>query len=336
MRPFKSGYLRALGGALVAVVIAAAASAPAGAEDLTTLRDRAQSVADRVTALERELQSLREDRDRLSADIADLDREIGALERRRQAIESAYVRALDRYVTNAVAVYKSHSPTDGLGLILSARSYSDLVSLTHAANAAAAAAEGSLLDLESARAETESITARVDERKQRLVAQVAELDSVAGAIESALGRRKAMFAELNSQIKTLEAQARRQAARAADPGSELQRLLSGTGPTSGIPDGFVGTDVTFEGVASWYGPGFEGNHTANGDIFDPDKFTAASKELPLGSWLLVEHNGRAVVVYINDRGPYIEGRILDLSQAAAEEVGITGLGWVRCQVLLKK
>lgn len=320
----------------MAVVVAAAASAPAGAEDLTTLRDRAQSVADRVTAMERKLQSLREDRDRLSAGIADIDREIGELEHRRQTIESAYARALDRYVANAVEVYKGHSPTDGLGLILSAQSYSDLLSLTHAANAAAAATEESLVDLERARAETESITARVDERKQLLVAQVAELDSVAGAIESTLERRKSMLAELNSQISTLEAQARRRAERAADPGSELQRLLSGTGPTSGVPDGFVGTGVAFEGVASWYGPGFEGNHTANGDIFDPDKFTAASKELPLGSWLLVEHNGRAVVVYVNDRGPYVDGRILDLSQAAAEEIGITGLGWVRCQILLKK
>jgi rare lipoprotein A len=332
----RSRLLRALGGAAAAVAVALAASAPAVADDLTTLQDRAQSVADRVTSLERKLRFLRDEQGRLSAGAEALNRQIAALEHRRQSLDNAYGRALDRYVETAVAVYKADSPTNNLGLILSAHSYSDLVSLSHAANAAALAAEKSLFELERARDETESITQRLDERKQRLVAQLAELDSVAGRIESTLANRTATLKELNSKIKSLEAQARRQAARAADPGNELERLLSGTGPTAGIPDGFAGTGVTFEGVASWYGPGFEGNTTANGDIFDPDKFTAASKELPLGSWLLVEHNGRAVVVYVNDRGPYVEGRILDLSQAAAEEIGITGLGWVRCEVLLKK
>ncbi|MGH2788130.1 MAG: septal ring lytic transglycosylase RlpA family protein [Actinomycetota bacterium] len=336
MRSSRSRYLRALCGAAAAVVVAASAAAPAAAGDLETIRDRAQSVADRVTALEHELDSLRDDRARLAAGIAAIDQEIGALEHRRHELEAAHKRALARYVDTAVAVYKSHSPTDSLGLILSAKSYSDLVSLTHVASSAAATAERSLAALDRARRATEAIAARVDDRKQRLVEQAAELDAVTSNIAEALGRREATLAELNSQVQRLEARARRQAAQAADPGDELERLLAGAGPTSGVPDGFVGTGVTFEGMASWYGPGFEGNPTANGDIFDPSKFTAASKELPLGSWLFVEHNGRAVVVYVNDRGPYVDGRILDLSQAAAEEIGITGVGWVRCQVILKK
>jgi peptidoglycan hydrolase CwlO-like protein len=329
-------YLRALCGAAAAVIVAAAATAPAVAGDLDSLLDRAQSVADRVTSLERQLASLRSDRARLTASISELNQEIGALEYRRQKLDSARKRALDRYVETAVAVYKAHSPSDSLGLILSARSYSDLITLSHAANSAAASAERSLGRLERAAYATEAITARVDERKQRLVAQAARLDEVGADITATLGSRRATLAELNSEIKRLEAQARRQAARAADPNDALARLLAGTGPTSGIPNGFVGSGVTFEGMASWYGPGFEGNPTANGDIFDPSKFTAASKELPLGSWLFVEHEGRAVVVYVNDRGPYVDGRILDLSQAAAEEIGISGVGWVRCEVIFKK
>ncbi|MGH2694860.1 MAG: septal ring lytic transglycosylase RlpA family protein, partial [Actinomycetota bacterium] len=113
------------------------------------------------------------------------------------------------------------------------------------------------------------------------------------------------------------------------------RLLDGSGPSNGIPAGFAGTGVSFEGIASWYGPGFEGKPTASGDIFDPDLYTAASKELPLGTWLYVEHQGRGVVVLVNDRGPYIDGRILDLSRAAAEVIGITGLGWIRAEILIK-
>src|SRR5205085_9580715 len=74
------------------------------------------------------------------------------------------------------------------------------------------------------------------------------------------------------------------------------------------------------GVASWYGPGFNGRHTANGEIYDQDDLTAASPILPLGTQAMVTNlrNGRAVVVRINDRGPFIRGRSIDLSHRAAQ------------------
>ncbi|GAB6066677.1 septal ring lytic transglycosylase RlpA family protein [Aquifex pyrophilus] len=86
------------------------------------------------------------------------------------------------------------------------------------------------------------------------------------------------------------------------------------------------------GYASWYGPKFHGRRTANGEIFDLYKFTAASRTLPLGTYVLVYNfeNGKFVVVRINDRGPYVKGRIIDLSFAAAYELGLykRGLGKV--------
>lgn len=85
---------------------------------------------------------------------------------------------------------------------------------------------------------------------------------------------------------------------------------------------------TWETVASWYGPGFAGNLTANGETFDPDELTAAHRELPFDSWVRVTAvaTGRSVVVRINDRGPYIDGRGIDLSRAAAESIGLRGRG----------
>ncbi len=79
-------------------------------------------------------------------------------------------------------------------------------------------------------------------------------------------------------------------------------------------------------VASWYGPGFAGNTTANGEVYDPSGYTAASKTLDFDTKLIVTYEGRSVVVRINDRGPYIEGRDLDLSQGAAEYLGLTSVG----------
>ncbi|MQB00952.1 MAG: septal ring lytic transglycosylase RlpA family protein [Actinobacteria bacterium] len=122
-----------------------------------------------------------------------------------------------------------------------------------------------------------------------------------------------------------------------EPDRELLEKLTGAGPSLRIPDGFIGTGVIFEGLASWYGPGFEGNSTANGDKFDSRLYTAASKELPLGTWLHIRHEGKGVVVLVNDRGPYVEPRILDLSKAAAEALGMIGkgVGWVEAQIIVR-
>jgi|GEM_PF-568405 len=86
------------------------------------------------------------------------------------------------------------------------------------------------------------------------------------------------------------------------------------------------------GVASWYGPRFYGRRTASGERFDRDALTAAHKTLPLGALVLVSNprTGKQVVVRINDRGPYLGNRILDLSEAAARALGLKARGsdWV--------
>jgi peptidoglycan lytic transglycosylase len=87
-------------------------------------------------------------------------------------------------------------------------------------------------------------------------------------------------------------------------------------------------------VASWYGPGFAGRRTSSGETYNPEALTAASKTLPLGSHVRVTNpdTGRSVVVRINDRGPFVRGRSLDLSHGAAQRIGLTGKGVGRVQV----
>jgi len=81
-------------------------------------------------------------------------------------------------------------------------------------------------------------------------------------------------------------------------------------------------------VASWYGAE-SGNRTANGERFDGTSLTAAHKTLPFGTRLRVSYGGRSVVVRINDRGPYVRGRSLDLSHAAARRIGLVPAGVAR-------
>lgn len=82
------------------------------------------------------------------------------------------------------------------------------------------------------------------------------------------------------------------------------------------------------GVASWYGPGFHGRQTANGERYNQNSYTAAHKSLPFGSKVRVTNlrNGQSVMVRINDRGPFIRGRVIDLSAGAARVIGVYGSG----------
>lgn len=92
---------------------------------------------------------------------------------------------------------------------------------------------------------------------------------------------------------------------------------------------FISHSFAYEGgYASWYGGKFQGRQTANGEIFDTYKFTAAHKNLPFNTMLKVVNleNGKSTVVRINDRGPFIEGRVLDLSYAAANKIGMLNEG----------
>lgn len=84
------------------------------------------------------------------------------------------------------------------------------------------------------------------------------------------------------------------------------------------------------GIASWYGGAFHGRRTASGERFNQNAMTAAHRTLPFGSRVRVVNlgNGKAVVVRVNDRGPFIRGRVIDLSAGAARAIGVKGLGRV--------
>jgi rare lipoprotein A (peptidoglycan hydrolase) len=91
---------------------------------------------------------------------------------------------------------------------------------------------------------------------------------------------------------------------------------------------------TLQGIASWYGYPHHGQITAGGQRFDMNEFTAAHRTLPMGTRVRVTNlsNGRAVIVTITDRGPFVRGRVIDLSFAAAREIGMIGPGTAPVQL----
>ncbi len=107
--------------------------------------------------------------------------------------------------------------------------------------------------------------------------------------------------------------------------------LGAVGPAAGAP--LSGSLPTFTAVASWYGPGFTRARLASGEPYDPAAYSTASRTLRLGTLLRIAYGGRVVTVRVNDRGPYVRGRDLELSQAAAAALGLPGVGLVTAQIL---
>jgi len=112
----------------------------------------------------------------------------------------------------------------------------------------------------------------------------------------------------------------------------LAAAPTGQGPA--FPD--TVSEWVQQGAVSWYGPGFHGRRTANGEIFNTHELTMAHRSLEFGSHVRVTNleNGRSVVVRVNDRGPYVRGRVADLSHAAARELGFVDDGVVKARIEL--
>jgi rare lipoprotein A len=110
--------------------------------------------------------------------------------------------------------------------------------------------------------------------------------------------------------------------------SSLLVILSASCAISPVKVKDYGRGYHQVGTASWYGPGFHGKKTSSGEVFDMHGFTAAHRTMPFGTTLKVKNreNGRWTQVKVNDRGPFVRGRILDLSYGAAKELDMIGTG----------
>lgn len=165
-----------------------------------------------------------------------------------------------------------------------------------------------------AQAQAVAAAERQAEVLRELAAQQAQLDRVSTRVTYAL-----------TPAQTARSQ------RALEGEAPIVALLEATG--SGIPAGYVLSGQRFSGTASWYGPGFVGNPTASGAPYDPERLTCANKELPLGTVIHVTANGLSINCLVNDRGPYVGDRILDMSRAGSRALGYSGLAQVTIDVL---
>jgi rare lipoprotein A len=260
--------------------------------------------------------------------------------------------AQGRLDARARLVYMRSRPNP-LGALADELTAPGLRRLAHTAQASAMTVDRSLI------AAVAEQSAQVQALQKRAEAFRATLRVQAAAVLEAQDRARALLAvaqQLAAQQQAAEALAQLEAQRQAldDVSASVTAVLTpaqtrrsraaaeNQAPViaaieaagSGIPAGYARSGQTFSGTASWYGPGFVGSPTASGAPYDPERLTCANKEVPLGTVLRVSANGRTVSCLVNDRGPYVGDRVLDMSRAGSRALGYDGLASVVIEVLV--
>ncbi len=173
-------------------------------------------------------------------------------------------------------------------------------------------------------------------RRERIAASL-DMEGIAARISAV----QAKLDEINARLRELEmGKARKPAAPPQSsppawsvpaPGKLLDRV-----PYMPPLSDFERTGIMFSGYTTSYGAEFHGRPTASGVVFNMYDYTCAHRTLPFGTWLLVTFRGKQVIVQVNDRGPFVPGRVLDLSQGAAQYIGLDGVQWTEFEIIVPK
>ena len=314
----------------------------------TRSRRQAEGVVERVL---RRLETLTDEYQRIQGGLKGAAADLKLTYKRHRSLGGQLVVAQQDLNGEAARVYQA-GPGTALELLLAAESTSDLADIGQFANRSLEIHNQTIERVQWLKSASSQTAVLLQNRISELRDSAKRLQDLAGDIFSGLDRAQAIavqagladtqLLEKERAFQELTAQAANSltALVAVSSGSSEAALLSLLGPTGGrtcaIPSGLRQTGSTMSGQASYYGWSLAGRHTASGAVFDPRLFTAAHKTLPLGTFLRVQYGGRCAVVLVNDRGPYVGSRIIDLSQGVAEWLGIihSGVGYVTAEVLV--
>jgi rare lipoprotein A len=229
-----------------------------------------------------------------------------------------------------VASYKNGGG-DPVAYVLAAGSFSDLLSRVDVLRRADSAGSDLIAQINATQR-----TIQAQEQAQQAAVQQAstaaqEATTARTQLDTAIAGARAVLAHVDANIQTLLAGERKRRTQLADTHGDGTGDSTGSGGSGG---GSQPPSNEFYGDSTWYGPGFAGHRTADGEIFNPNALTCASPWLPFNTQLRVTNlaTGLSVQVRVNDRGPFGRG-VLDLSAHAAQIVHLSGWQRVRIQIL---
>jgi hypothetical protein len=307
---------------LMAVTAAGAGIAPAGAAaSVSSQRSQAALVMHRIEVLDwrrshlHRLEAAARERLRnLRGSIRNISAAIASQQAGLQADQDALAAAL-------VGDYKSGTTSNSAAYLLASGSFSELVQRVDEVARINSSSSDLLRQIRVAQETLRRQRARLSAQADARTREVTRLAAAQRQLDGAIAERQAVLRGIDASIASrLAAERTRRTDLATSIGGPPPPELSGGGG--------------FTGEASWYGPGFAGQRTADGEIFDPSKLTCASPWLAFNTMLRVTDlaTGRSVVVRVNDRGPFGRG-VLDLSTHAAQTIGLTGWAEVQVEIL---
>ncbi len=314
---------------MLALIIAAAPAA--GASTVGSQRAQAAAVMHRLDQLQTR-------RDVAAAHEATARAQLAAA-RAAEATTAAELAASRRSLDSAqsmlaqelVATYKNGGG-DPVAYVLAAGSFSDLLSRVDVLRRADSAGSDLITQISA----TQHTIQAQEQAQQAAVQQAATAAQQASTartqLDTAIAGARAVLAHVDANIQTLLAGERKRRTQLADTHGDGSGTGGSTG--SGGSGGSQPPANVFYGDSTWYGPGFAGHRTADGEIFNPNALTCASPWLPFNTQLRVTNlaSGLSVQVRVNDRGPFGRG-VLDLSAHAAQIVHLSGWQRVRIQIL---
>lgn len=333
----------------VVIAVLLLAAAPAGAQ---TSSDDLEQARDERSWAHAELEAISHDFDALAARYTKVQAEAELAAARlmdgliiQSDLQAAAARARALLDGRADAIYRA-GPAAFMDVLLGSSSPGDMLARQELVERALGQGIDEAVEAVEARDDAGQVVQDMEDARADLVRHQAHLSEIRFVMEVRLAEAEARLEGADRRIAQLERRRRELGDALAledhylgliEVDGELSELLEMLGPTGGagceIPAALEATGEVFEGEASFYGEEFAGNPTAIGHVFNPALFTAAHRTLPLPSFLHVRYGGRCATVLVNDRGPYVDGRILDLSEGAAMYLRLPGVGDVRCEIL---
>jgi rare lipoprotein A len=329
---------------------AAAAGKASTAGKLDDQRARVEDIRNRIEGLTGRLTGLIGDLRSLDGQVEEASGAVAAATVGLQKAEARTVATKAVLGARAREAYKRGAGWQEAAVLLEARSVGELLTAARLMGDSIAADR---LAYDHAVASAGALARQKDDltrRRGELFAAQGRLQQVRSQTQAALASEQQILSNAQAELAALEEERRRQeeaasagvdarrTARQADLDRKLASLLTWISPSAGtarvMPSGLRSSEVTTTGQASWYGPRFHGRRASSGATFRQEQLTAASLVLPFGTFLKVTRANRSVVVVITDRGPYVPGRVLDLSLAAAEAIGMTGVDTVKMEILV--
>jgi peptidoglycan hydrolase CwlO-like protein len=305
--------------------------------DSSALSDEAERLTFEILELKARLREAQNNRDAMLAELTHLDSEINSSEVEMDELTKDLEECQQAYNSSLRSIYK-RGEVGELEVLLESKELEDMWEDSAYFDRILQSEIGTIDQLKAKMLEVDLKKRDLRDRYARRQRVAETLDPA--LLESRIADLQSRLNEVNSSLRVINGGGSEQSQPSPDPPQdwtvpEPGRLLDRVPSMPPLSD-FDRTGIAYSGYTTSYGADFHGRSTASGVIYNMYDFTCAHRTLPFGTWLLVTFQGRQTIVQVNDRGPFVPGRVLDLSYGSAQSIGLSGVQWTEFEILIPR